>query len=696
MSETWNDVFNSNNIDVAYQRFIETLTNYLNVNIPKVQIKARKNVPKHPWITKGILKSIKHRNRLYKKSLCNPTDLKKLEYRQYRNKLTHVIRTSKRMYYTKQFVQANDSSSKWKIVNDILKRGNVSHSTQFKQGDRIVSDPHEIANGFNNFFANIGAEQASKVKGCSQNFQNSLFNPSVNSIFFNSTNAVEVTRIVASLNSSHSTGHDEMNTHLLKNIIGSIIKPLVYIFNLSLSSGSFPSMMKISKVIPIYKKGDASSFTNYRPISILSCFSKILERLVYDRLYTFLIANKLLNNDQYGFRKFHSTEYAIVKLYDRVSSALTNHEHVIGVFMDLSKAFDTLDHSILLKKLYHYGIRGIPLDWFRSYLSCRSQYTTFNNAKSSMSSITCGVPQGSILGPLLFLIYVNDIPNVSTSLQYILFADDTNIFCSNPNLQTLVHMLNTELPKLSNWFKCNKLSLNLDKTNFIYFKSRAQKEEISITLKINSISIQQKKNTKFLGILIDECLSWHEHVRDLSRSLSRYIGVMYKLRSFVPLRVLLIIYNSFIHSRISYCNIEWANCKANTDTILRLQKRAVRLCTGSGYFDHTDPLFSRLKTLKITDIHFMQIAVFMYRLNKNELPVSFCDDFTLNRDIHNYPTRHSSDFHLFTPRTALAHKSIRYVGPDIWNVLPSHIRNCSTIISFKRNMKELLLSKYSS
>ena len=296
------------------------------------------------------------------------------------------------MYYTKQFEQANDSSSKWKIINDILKRGKVSQSAVFRQHGVPVHNPHDIANCFNTYFSNIGAEQAMKIKGCNTNFYDSLPDSSVNSIFFNPTDAVEVTRIVASLNNSHSTGHDEINTYLLKKIIGGIIIPLVYIFNLSLSSGIFPSIMKISKVIPVYKKDDAILFSNYRPISILSCFSKILERLVYDRLYTFLTDNNLINDAQYGFRKFHSTEFAIVKLYDRVSSALAKHEHVIGVFMDLSKAFDTLDHSILLHKLYHYGIRGVSLNWFRSYLSCRKiniQYLTMQNQLCLLLSVVC-------------------------------------------------------------------------------------------------------------------------------------------------------------------------------------------------------------------------------------------------------------------------------------------------------------------
>ena len=415
---------------------------------------------------------------------------------------------------------------------------------------------------------------------------------------------------------------------MLKKIIGSIITPLVHICNLSLLTGVFPSLFKLAKVIPVHKKDNTMIVSNYRPISILPSFSKILERIVYNRLYEFLDQHKSLNPEQYGFRRSYSTDLALLKFNDRVSSALAAREHVVGVFMDLSKAFDTLDHTILLSKLDHYGVRGIALQWFSSYLTVRRQFTHYNSVNSDVLYLTCGVPQGSILGSLLFLIYINDICDVSNAaLNYTLFADDTSVFMSHREIDVLERAINSELPKLALWFRSNLLSLNVLKTNFIHFKGRKSTDNKCLQMKLNGMQIERKTCTKFLGVYINEKLDWTDHVKHIVTPISRNIGILYKVRYFVSDKILLMLYNTLILPYISYCNILWATCKTVTNNILLLQKKAIRVCTRSGFLDHTNPLFVKLRCLKVDDINFLQTAIFMFRFNTKLLPDSFSSMF---------------------------------------------------------------------
>ena len=328
---------------------------------------------------------------------------------------------------------------------------------------------------------------------------------------------------------------------------------------------------------------------------------------------------------------------------------------------------------------HNYGIRGTVLSWFRDYLFLRQQYVAFHSSTSSKSYITCGVPQGSILGPLLFLIYINDIIKSSSLLTYVLFADDTSVFYSHKCLNTLVNTLNSELAKISTWFKCNKLSLNIDKTCFINFNTSQSQLIIPNNIIIDNIPLTEKKSTKFLGVTIDSNLNWNDHTNNLLTSISKGIGILRRLKYLVTEKALIMLYNALILPYIIYCNIVWGNCnKTKTNAILLLQKKVLRICTNSHHREHTDPLFFRLKTLKIEDVHKYQTAIFMFKYTQNLLPL-FHDAFSHNTDVHAYPTRHRNDFHLNNPKLLLAHKSIRHNGPDIWNSLPEHIKQCTSV-----------------
>ena len=470
LSESWVDVFNLVVANDAYDIFLNKLMYYYNKNIPLVRIKLNKNKAKKPWTTRGILRSIATSNRLYKKALRSKDDIDLNKYKKYRNKLTSIIRLSRKLYYSNKIASTQNNNSLWNIIKDLT--GKKKHiNTTINVNGQDINNLNECANYFNKYFVDVCPTLASKIDAGNNHFSQYLLEPSENSLFFTPTTIHEVISIVQSLKSSKSSGPDGLSMNLIKQIIHFIVSPLVHICNISLSTGSCPNLLKIAKVIPIHKKDDPSKLQNYRPISLLSSISKVFEKLVYKRLISFLNEHDILIPNQFGFRKNHSTDFALIKLCDKIIESLANKKHVIGVFMDLSKAFDTIDHTILLYKLEHYGIRGLALSWFEDYLKNRTQYVYYHSNSSSKLNLTCGVPQGSILGPLLFLIYVNDIIKSSNTLTYILFADDTNILYSHKNIDTLVDTVNHDLCNISIWFKCNKLSLNISKTNFIHFRT---------------------------------------------------------------------------------------------------------------------------------------------------------------------------------------------------------------------------------
>ena len=545
-NEDWHEVTGENDVNKAYKSFIDKLTHYYNKNVPLVQNKQHKNDIRNPWITRGILRSIKKRNKLYKLYISNPSKQNLDKYKKYRNNLNSVIRSSKKMYYSKELenVEGNLNAT-WNVINKLINRDKTHNNIDnLIIENKEITQPAEIAQAFNNFFTNIGPDLASKISSDNKHFTDYLSEPNENTMCLIPTNQHEILKIVKALKSKKSTGYDGISTKLLKQIIRNIVIPLEHIFNLSLSAGCCPDLLKLAKVIPIYKKDDPNKVTNYRPISLLPCISKILEKIIYKRLDSFLSLNKILTPAQFGFRKKFSTDFAITKLLDKVVHSLSEKNHIIALFMDLSKAFDTIDHNILLRKLYNYGIRGVAWSWIKSYLSNRQQYVLIDDVKSPISFINCGVPQGSILGPLLFLIYINDIVNSSSVLSFILFADDTNILLAHKNLRELINIMNLELKNVSSWFKCNKLSLNISKTHIMHFQTTRRNVNLPQNIVIDDIPLDIKECVKFLGITIDRHLSWRQHVNNVSSSIAKGIGILYKLKHFyLSILFLLLLYN---------------------------------------------------------------------------------------------------------------------------------------------------------
>ncbi|XP_065673940.1 uncharacterized protein LOC136090891 [Hydra vulgaris] len=338
------------------------------------------------------------------------------------------------------------------------------------RGDAFVNK--EIAETFNSFFINIGKMLAGGIPEGKKSFK--FFLKKSDSFMEESELLIDELRLAISmLKTNKSAGLDKVNPDVVKAVSDIIKKPLFKIFNLSLKNGIFPDQLKLAKIIPIYKGGDDSIKSNYRPISILSCFSKILERIMHNRLYNYLEESNILYDKHFGFRNNHSTEHAVIDLANQILNGFDNDSYTLGIFLDLSKAFDTVNHKILIYKLHNYGVVHSNLKWLQCYLQNRKQGVPYDLTCSPFESINCGVPQGSILGPLLFLIYINDIYLSSKILNYIIFADGTNVFFSDSNLKNIFYIVNTELIYLNEWFEANKLSLNIEKTKYILFETKS-------------------------------------------------------------------------------------------------------------------------------------------------------------------------------------------------------------------------------
>ena len=688
LSIDWEKKLDNNDVNKSFNNFLHQVNSVVDRYMPLKKITNKEYKRKYkPWISTGILKSITRKNELFKRYVrCKNNLIKNQKYEEYRvlkNNLNEIINNSKKMYYEKYFINNNNNLRKiWKGIKEIIniKSKNYDIPTCIQVENNIITDPLKICNSFNEYFTSIADDilKERKYEG-NKTFNEFLKTPLPNSFVYEPCDPMEVKTIIAQLNVSKATGPNGVPTKILHLINNEVCKPLSKIYNLAVMSETHPEKLKFVNAIPIHKKGSRILLSNYRPISLLSNLNKIFEKIIFKRLYNFLEKYNCIYELQYGFRAKHSTTHALINITERIRDALDNNKPVSGVFVDLQKAFDTVNHSILLSKLEHYGIRGPINGWFKSYLYKRKQSVIINGYESDIQILNHGVPQGSVLGPLLFLLYINDLHISIQNSNVYHFADDTNLLRISTSYNKLQKELNSDLKNLNHWLLANKISLNETKTEIIHFHKINKYVPNNLKIKMNGKVLYPSDYIKYLGIYLDETLSGKIHCEELTKKLNRANGILAKSRHYVPSKQLKDIYYAIFSSHLTYGSQIWGQgINTYIDKIFIIQKNALRIISFSEFNAHTDPLFKKLKILKIKDLITLQNCLFVHDFINNKLPKSFNNTFNKLKDVHTINTRSAIAGNLYVPfsnTTRYGLNSIYRKSIDNWNFFVKHFKD---------------------
>ena len=625
------------------------------------------------------------------------------DYKVFRNKTKDLIRKAKRHHFSDTVTKSKDTKTIWQHFRKVNNKNTSSNSglpeeiifdnKRYTKSEDIAAKLNQYFSSISEIFKDTDSEQLDTDFNKLKHFVDSKV---PNNTYFKIPviTSEQVCRIISTLDSSKAIGLDGIGPRIIKLIDRLLSPSIAALINKSILTGRFPDQFKLAKVFPIHKTGSKSDPANYRPISILPTISKIFERHVNKHLMAYLNKYGLIHETQSGFRQKHSCQTALVKLVDQWMSCIDKGDIIGSLFLDFRKAFDLVNHNILIKKLSVYKIRSSSLQWFTSYLESRQQTIDSGQGMSIRSLIRSGVPQGSILGPILFLLFINDLPLLLKHCQADFFADDATAHTSNQDIETINTELQSDFSIAVSWSKQNKLPINYDKTTYMILGSKKRvQDEHQLDLRAENRTIDKVSTQRLLGIFIDDHLSWTTHIDHLCSTLSSKISLLRQISAYVPQDIQKLYYQSYIVPLLDYgCNTWGTTSSANIERLSKLQKRAARIILKADFMTPSKLMFETLGWLSVPKRLLYNKAILTYKALNNLTPAYISNLLTPLSEKHSRSLRSSENGLLCIPRSrsALYDRSFSHSASKLWNSLPQDIRTKSSLNAFKTSIRDYI------
>lgn len=681
------DSNNANSIAEAITKAIQTATTTATTTKTYV-VKHSERI--NDWTSEKSIKLLLEKDKLLNKHRKKPNSTKiNDDLKEVSDKLKALTKTEYAEHIRKQ-VATKDPKKLWRNLNNILGKGvNKTEPKSVNANGTDLLDPTMIANEFNRFFTTCAEDLMSTLNQLDATPQEVELQPQ-NSLVLIPPDAVEVSNIIRQMKTKSAAGHDGIGPKVLKTLSHKLVPLLVHLIAVIFATGIYPRTFKQAVVTPIFKSGSRKNVDNYRPISVLPLLNKIVEKALHRRLLVYVSDHlNLIYDHQFGFRPKSGTENATIEMTNLITKAIDQNKIVTGIFMDLKKAFDIVNHDLLLEVLHKYGVRGNTLKLFTNYLEERFQVVKIGSSRSSKAPIKAGVVQGSCLGPLLYLIFINAIGSLKLMGKLFLFADDAVLINLHESRESMVESIKIDMTTVLEFFKQRHMILNSLKTNYMVFTSSYSQLEFDHEIKISDqVTIQRVKMTKYLGLFIDENLRWQEHIGNLEKKLAPANGVLWKLRSVLPTHVKKLIYETLFHTHLNYMASIWglASCNA-LQNIQTLQNRALRNAYDLPNQTNRVNMYTHLvqNHLPIRGIALVNIAMFIYKIEHGTTHSNI--KFTHVRETYTRNLRNTSHIRPEPARTTYGTKSIVTFGPKIYNRIPESIKTCAHQHAFKWILK---------